>query len=123
MCFDSTARPPIDPIAGGAMDTRDLTLTSADGTAFAAFAAPIERAGEFACPILGLFGGADQGIPAEVVEQFDRALDEAEVDREIITYPDAPHSFFDRHDAQFAGASADAWSVILAFIRRVGATA
>lgn len=99
MCFDSTARPPIDPIAGGAMDTRDLTLTSADGTAFAAFAAP------------------------EVVEQFDRALDEAEVDREIITYPDAPHSFFDRHDAQFAGASADAWSVILAFIRRVGATA
>ena len=32
MCFDHDARPPIAPIAGGATDARELTLTSADGT-------------------------------------------------------------------------------------------
>ena len=39
MCFDRDARPPIPPIAGGATDARDLVLTSADGTRFAAYAA------------------------------------------------------------------------------------
>jgi carboxymethylenebutenolidase len=39
MCFDRDSRPPIPPIAGGASDVRDLTLTSADGTRFAAYAA------------------------------------------------------------------------------------
>ena len=39
MCFDSDSRPPIAPIAGGATDARDLTLTAADGTRFAAYAA------------------------------------------------------------------------------------
>ena len=38
MCYDSDARPPIDPIDGGASG-EDLTLTSADGNRFAAFAA------------------------------------------------------------------------------------
>ena len=39
MCFDLDARPPIAPIAGGAVDASDLTLTSADGTRLMAFAA------------------------------------------------------------------------------------
>src|SRR5947208_12283227 len=39
MCFDHNARPPIPAIAGGATDARDLTLTSADGTQFMAYAA------------------------------------------------------------------------------------
>jgi carboxymethylenebutenolidase len=39
MCFDLDARPPILPIAGGAANARDLLLTSADGTRFAAYAA------------------------------------------------------------------------------------
>jgi carboxymethylenebutenolidase len=39
MCFDLNARPPIPAIAGGATDARDLTLTSADGTPFMAYAA------------------------------------------------------------------------------------
>ena len=38
MCFDHDSRPPIRPIEGGALDGRELTLTSADGTAFTAFA-------------------------------------------------------------------------------------
>ena len=43
MCFDDDARPPIPPIRGGAIDARDLRLTSGDGTEFAAYAARAER--------------------------------------------------------------------------------
>jgi carboxymethylenebutenolidase len=39
MCFDADARPPLPPIRGGALDARDLTLTSRDGTSVAAYAA------------------------------------------------------------------------------------
>ena len=42
MCFDSDARPPLPPIRGAALDARDLTLTSRDGTEFAAYAATPE---------------------------------------------------------------------------------
>lgn len=43
MCFDAHARPPLPPIRGAALDARDLTLTSADGTRFAAYAARAEK--------------------------------------------------------------------------------
>jgi carboxymethylenebutenolidase len=39
MCFDTDARPPLPPIRGSALDSRDVTLTSADGTRLAAFSA------------------------------------------------------------------------------------
>ena len=38
MCFDHDSRPPIPPIEGGAHDGREVTLTSADGNRFTAFA-------------------------------------------------------------------------------------
>ncbi|MFO7170488.1 MAG: dienelactone hydrolase family protein [Chloroflexota bacterium] len=76
----------------------------------------LDRAGEIRRPALGLFGGADQGIPVEQVEAFDRALDATGVRHEIVIYPGAPHSFFDRRQEEFAEASADAWRRVLAFI-------
>jgi carboxymethylenebutenolidase len=39
MCFDHDSRPPIVPIAGGALDSRELTLTAADGNRLSAFEA------------------------------------------------------------------------------------
>ncbi|MGI8929920.1 MAG: dienelactone hydrolase family protein [Candidatus Limnocylindria bacterium] len=42
MCFDADARPPLPPMRGSALDARDLTLSSADGTQFAAYAARAE---------------------------------------------------------------------------------
>ena len=39
MCFDLDSRPPIAPIAGGALDSEELTLTASDGTRFSAFRA------------------------------------------------------------------------------------
>ena len=74
------------------------------------------RSGAIRTPALGLFGGADQGIPAEQVEEFDRRLDATGVAHEIVIYPGAPHSFFDRRFAEFADASADAWERVRGFI-------
>ena len=43
MCFTVDDRPPLPPIRGSALDSRDLTLTSSDGTNVAAFAARAEQ--------------------------------------------------------------------------------
>jgi len=77
---------------------------------------PEQRAGELEAPILGLMGGADQGIPVEAVRAFKQALEDAGVEHELVVYDGAPHSFFDRKQEDFAEASADAWSRVLAFI-------
>ena len=81
---------------------------------------PAQRASEIEAPILGLMGGADQAITAEDVEAFDGALDEAGVKHELVTYDGAPHSFFDRKQAEHAEASEDAWQRVLAFLERYG---
>lgn len=67
-------------------------------------------------PVLALFGGADGNIPAADRKAFDAGLERAGVDHEIVTYPGAPHSFFDRKQAEFAEASADAWTRTLDFL-------
>jgi carboxymethylenebutenolidase len=82
-----------------------------------AFPAPIEHVEEMDCPVLGLFGGADEGIPVEVVDEFDRALTGAGVEHEVHVYDGAPHSFFDRRQDAFANESLDAWSRLLGFVR------
>jgi carboxymethylenebutenolidase len=79
---------------------------------------PIERAGEMEAPILALQAGDDQNITAEHNAAFDEALTEAGVEHEVVTYPGAPHSFFDRKQENFADASEDAWNRTLAFIDR-----
>ena len=79
---------------------------------------PIERVSNFACPILALMGGDDPGIPNDTVEEYRMAMDDAGVENEVIVYPGAPHSFFDRKQDQFAAESADAWQRALDFINR-----
>ena len=79
---------------------------------------PISRVSEFECPVLCLMGGADQGIPAEAVEEFRVALEKAGVEAEVKIYDGAPHSFFDRTYEEHAAASADAWQRMLDFVRR-----
>jgi carboxymethylenebutenolidase len=79
---------------------------------------PIDRAGEMDAPILALQGGADQNITEELNAEFDRALTDAGVEHEVVTYPGAPHSFFDRSQEAFADDSADAWNRTLEFIER-----
>ena len=83
--------------------------------------APTETVGQFDCPVLGIFGGADQGIPLAVVQAFRDALAEARVESEIVVEPDAPHSFFDRKQAEFQTQSDDAWARVRRFIDAHGA--
>jgi carboxymethylenebutenolidase len=77
---------------------------------------PADRAADVTCPILGLFGGADQAIPAEQVAEYDAALTAAGKAHTFHTYPGAPHSFFDRKQEQFAAESEDAWRRTLTFL-------
>ena len=79
---------------------------------------PTQRAGEIRAPILALMGGADAGIPAEDAQDLDDALTAAGVDHEVVVYPGAPHSFFDRAQEAHAEASADAWQRVLEFVER-----
>ena len=78
---------------------------------------PLQLLDRFDSPVLGLFGGADTAITAEQVAAFDAGLSAAGVDHRVVTYPGAPHSFFDRKAEDFADASAAAWQEILGFIR------
>jgi carboxymethylenebutenolidase len=78
---------------------------------------PTDLAGEMEAPILALQAGEDQNITAEHNAAFDAALAAAGVEHEVVTYPGAPHSFFDRKAADFADASADAWKRLLTFIQ------
>jgi len=83
---------------------------------------PTQQAAGLKAPILALMGGADEGIPVDVVQEFERALEEAGVEHEIAIYDGAPHSFFDRKFEEFADASADAWDRTLAFVAQHSGT-
>jgi carboxymethylenebutenolidase len=84
---------------------------------------PIDHAPETRCPVLGLFGGADESITPNHVDAYERGLNEAGVVHEIITYSGAPHSFFDRSYSEHAEACEDAWRRVLGFLQHVGTPA
>jgi carboxymethylenebutenolidase len=68
-------------------------------------------------PILGIFGGQDQGIPLESVRAFEAALVSQGKDVEIVVYPEANHAFANpsgtRYDPE---AAEDAWRRTLTFL-------
>ncbi|MBX5450196.1 dienelactone hydrolase family protein [Thermogemmatispora sp.] len=80
-----------------------------DGTA-------LERADQLAYPLLGLFGGADQGIPVSQVHELEEKLRRRGLEHTIHIYEGAPHSFFDRRYSEYAEACADAWQRVRDFI-------
>ena len=82
---------------------------------------PTQRAGDIASPVLAIWGGADVNMPPSEIAAFDEAMTGAGVDHEMVTYPGAPHSFFDIKHQEFAEVSADAWRRTGQFIRRYSA--
>ena len=54
---------------------------------------PIDLVNQINAPVLGLYGGADQGIPVAQIEQMRAALKAAGKRSEIVIYPDTPHGF------------------------------
>ncbi len=77
----------------------------------------LDFAPRVAFPVVGFFGGADQGIPESAVKELDARLGQAGVEHALKIYPGAPHSFFDRKAEEFASESEDAWKRLLAFIQ------
>ena len=68
-------------------------------------------------PVLGIFGGADQSISVESVDQFDEALTTANIPHEISIYDGQPHAFVeDAAGIKAGGAQGEAWNQMLAFL-------
>lgn len=78
--------------------------------------APADEAPRFGCPVLAIWGGADEGIGPDAVRAFDAAMDAAGKTHRTVVYPDAPHSFFDRRAVEHISASEDAWREVLGFM-------
>ena len=80
------------------------------------FPSPIELAPQMEASILALQAGADRNITPDQNADFADALRAAGVSHEMVIYEGAPHSFFDRTQAEHAEASADAWRRVLDFV-------
>ncbi len=73
-------------------------------------------------PVLGLYGGADAGIPQDQVEAAKAALKAANSPSEIIVYPDTPHGFNADYRPSYRKAAAeDAWAKTIAWFKKNGA--
>lgn len=70
-------------------------------------------------PVLGLFGGADEGIPIESVRAFEGTLKQLGKPAEIHVYDGAKHAFANPSGGHYKpDAAADAWQKSLAFLAR-----
>lgn len=82
---------------------------------------PIDVVGELKAPVLGLYGGADQGIPVETVDRMRAACADAKKTCEFVVYPDTPHAFnADYRPSYRPEAAKDGWARLLAFFRAHG---
>jgi carboxymethylenebutenolidase len=82
---------------------------------------PVDVAGKLNAPVLGLYGGADGGIPVATVEQMRAACTAAGKTCEIVVYPDMPHAFHaDYRPSYRAEAAKDGWARLLAWLKAKG---
>jgi len=85
---------------------------------------PADIAGELKAPVLGLYGGADQGIPPDQVEKLKAALqagDHAAKQSQIHVYEGMPHGFnADYRPSYRKDAADDGWKRMLAWFKQHG---
>jgi carboxymethylenebutenolidase len=81
---------------------------------------PLDAARALRCPLLGCFGAEDPYIPTDDVRSFDENLDASGQPHEVIVYPGAGHAFLNDTRAEMyrPDAARDAWSRMLAWLRR-----
>jgi carboxymethylenebutenolidase len=83
----------------------------------------LDVADKIKCPLLGLYGGQDAGIPVDLVRQAEARAKAAHEIVEIVIYPDAPHGFHADYRPSYRQADAeDAWNRTLGWFRRFGVT-
>jgi carboxymethylenebutenolidase len=82
----------------------------------------IERAPSIRQPMLGLYGGADSGIPNDTVEKMRAALKAAgNTASEIVLYPGTPHAFYaDYRPSYRKEAAEDGWKRAVAWFKANG---
>jgi carboxymethylenebutenolidase len=72
---------------------------------------PLDLAAQIKAPLLGLYGGADQGIPVADVKEMEAALKAAGKTAEFVIYSDAPHAFHADYRPSYRENSAiDGWA-------------
>lgn len=85
---------------------------------------PIDLAARLHAPVLGLYGGQDDGIPLDTVDKMKRALaagSAAARRSELVVYPDAPHAFHADYRPSFRQEPAeDGWKRCLAWFKSHG---
>jgi carboxymethylenebutenolidase len=82
---------------------------------------PVDVADALHAPVLGLYGGQDQGIPLDDVELMRDALQKAGKPGEIVVYPDAPHAFHADYRPSYRETEArDGWQRLLAWFAQHG---
>ena len=74
---------------------------------------PVDVAARLHAPVLGLYGGADTGIPLDTVEQMKRTLAAGSAPAQasrLVVYPEAPHAFHADYRPSYRQADAeDGW--------------
>jgi carboxymethylenebutenolidase len=82
-------------------------------------AGPLDLASRITCPVLGLYGEADIGIPVADVKEMEAALRASGRTAEFVVYPGAPHAFYaDYRPSYRAEAARDAWGRCVAWFDR-----
>jgi carboxymethylenebutenolidase len=93
------------------------------GTGGAITTTPMDITDKLHAPVLGLYGGADQGIPLEQVERLRAGLLAFGKDKESIihVYPGMPHAFHADYRASYRKEAAeDGWKRMLAWFKKHG---
>ena len=84
---------------------------------------PLDVTDKINAPVLGLYAGADQGIPQEHVDRLRAGLRAFEKDKRnpIHVYPGVPHGFHADYRPTYRKAEADdAWKRMLAWFKKNG---
>lgn len=85
---------------------------------------PVDVAAKLNCPVLGLYGAADGGIPLDTVDKMKAALaagNEAAKASQFVVYPDTPHAFHADYRPSFRkGPAEDGWARALAWFKTHG---
>jgi carboxymethylenebutenolidase len=85
---------------------------------------PLDLAADLKAPVLGLYGGADMGIPNDTVEKMQKALKDAKQPSDIKLYPDTPHGFNADYRPTYRKEQAeDGWKRMLAWFKENGVEA
>jgi carboxymethylenebutenolidase len=82
---------------------------------------PLDVIPDLKCPVLGLYGGADKGIPPELIEKRQAACQADGKTCDMKIYPDAPHGFnADYRPSYRPEAAKDGWARMLAWFKEYG---